>query len=167
MGKYAESAVIELPFSGEKGEWSKKYAKKIEAAASILNTCEYIGATIASMKQLATRNLYRLEVYEQVNNLVRYSAHALLALYDYDTALNDELSREAFAAIQLLPLEFKNLRAELELVYSKTRILNKPKGYLLDQDHHLHMANQSINFDWEFWAEIYFLKKLEKQINTM
>jgi hypothetical protein len=38
---------------------------------------------------------------------------------------------------------------------------------LLDQDHHLHLANQSINFDWQFWAEIYFLETLENQLNSL
>ena len=71
------------------------------------------------------------------------------------------------ATLQLLPLKFNTVRAELEKVYSQTRILSKPKGYLLDQDQHHHLANQSINFDWQFGAEMWFLKKLENEINNL
>ena len=33
------------------------------------------------------------------------------------------------------------------------------EDYILDQDHHNHPANQTINFDWQFLSEILFLKK--------
>jgi hypothetical protein len=50
------------------------------------------------------------------------------------------------------------------MVYGKTRILNKPDDYILDQDHHVHLANQTINFDWQFYAEILFFKKLNNAL---
>ena len=45
-----------------------------------------------------------------------------------------------------------SLRKKFEEVYSKTRILEKPNSYILDQDHHNHPANQSKNFDWQFFS---------------
>ena len=55
------------------------------------------------------------------------------------------------------------MRKQFESMYSQTRILEKPKDYILDQDHHNHPANQSKNFDWQFFSEIFFLEKLKKQ----
>ena len=75
--------------------------------------------------------------------------------------------QEALSILKKLPPEFEVLRAGFEEVYAHTRILNKPEGYILDQDHHRHMANQSINFDWQFWAEIYFLEKLSEEIKNL
>lgn len=63
-----------------------------------------------------------------------------------------------------LQSEFGSLRKELEQVYGKTRILSKPDNYILDQDHHVHLANQSINFDWQFYAEMLFFKKLNQEL---
>ena len=58
--------------------------------------------------------------------------------------------------------EFNIMRNKFEKIYSKTRILNKPKDYVLDQDHHHHPANQTVNFDWQFLSEIMLLKKIKE-----
>jgi hypothetical protein len=155
-----EEAVIDLPFSGEPGSWSEKYTVKLEAAAAALEVSEEIAATIAAMKKGAVRNQYRLEVYQRVNDLVRFSAQALLALEAYDTAEDDLEMQKAREAIQLLHPDFSALRTELERTYAETRILTKPEGYQLDQDHHRHLANQTISFEWQIGAELAFLEKL-------
>jgi hypothetical protein len=160
-------AVIDLPFSEEKGEWTEKYSVKLQNAALSMRYCNKAIEAIDTMKTLSTRNLYRLEVYEQVARLVQFSGKAMLALQYYNIASSEQEKQEALALIENLPLEFELLRAGFEEVYARTRILNKPEGYILDQDHHLHMANQSLNFDWQFWSEIYFLEKLSEQIKTM
>ena len=61
--------------------------------------------------------------------------------------------------------KFNKVRSKFEDVYRKTRIINKSKDYILDQDHHNHPANQTINFDWQFLSEIILLKKLKKKYN--
>ena len=133
----------------------------------MIRNCNKIASIIDTMKLHTKRNLYRLEVYEQVNNLVRFSAQSLFDLQRYAIAQPGKEEEEALATLELLPLKFKTVRAELEMVYSRTRILSKPKGYLLDMDLHHHLANQSINFDWQFGAEMWFIKKLENQINNL
>ena len=40
----------------------------------------------------------------------------------------------------------------------QTLVSNKPEGYILDQDHNVHLVNQTISFDWQFLAEMLFLK---------
>ena len=135
-------AVIDLPFSGEKGEWTEKYSEKLQNAALTMRYCNQVEEILDSMKTLAIRNQYRLEVYEQVNNLARFSGKVMFDLMAYDIAQPGREEQEALARLQLLKQEFNSLRADLELVYSRTRILNKPEGYKLDQDHHHHLANQ-------------------------
>jgi hexosaminidase len=163
----AEEAVIDLPFSGEKEEWIMNNSQRLQEAGMTIRNCNKIASIIDSMKLQTKRNLYRLEVYEQVNNLVRFSAQSLFDLQRYAIAQPGKEEEEALATLELLPLKFKTVRAELEMVYSRTRILSKPKGYLLDMDLHHHLANQSINFDWQFGAEMWFIKKLENQINNL
>ena len=156
-----------LPFAGEKGEWTARHSKRLEEAAMVMKDCNEIASIIDSMKFKTLRNRYRLEVYEQVNELVRFPGMVLFALQAYDIAQPGREEQEALEVIQMLRLDFNSIRSELERVYGQTRILDKPPGYLLDQDHHHHLANQSVNFDWQFGAELAFLKKLEVQINTL
>jgi hexosaminidase len=165
MADPATEAVIDLPFSGEKGAWTAKHSKRLEEAAAVMRDCNEIASTIETMKSQAIRNHYRLEIYEQVNQLVSFPAQVLFALQAYDIAQPGLEEQEAMAVIQMLQMDFNSLRSELERVYGRTRVLTKPGGYLLDQDHHRHLANQSVNFDWQFGAELCFLKKLEAQIN--
>jgi len=167
MENPAEDAVIDLPFYGEQGDWTSKHSLRIQGAAVTLRNCNKLTAAIDSMKMKAVRNTYRLEVYEQVNKLVAFSGKIMFALQAYDIAQAGQEKQEALARLKKLPEEFRSLRVEFEEVYGRTRILHKPEGYILDQDHHLHMANQSMNFDWQFWAEIYFLEKLETHINNL
>ena len=105
--------------------------------------------------------MYALEVYEQVNELVCFTTKMLLKVQSYDMAETEIQEREALQTIKQLQEDFRLLRQEFERVYSKTRVLHKPEGYILDQDHHVHLANQTISFDWQFLAEILFLKKLK------
>ncbi|MEN8203609.1 MAG: glycoside hydrolase family 20 zincin-like fold domain-containing protein [Bacteroidota bacterium] len=156
--------IIELPLKGEKGAWTEKHAEGLEIAAKVLEDCDALALTIEAMKSKTMRNQYRLEVYEQVNKLVRFSARALLTLQLYDTAADDEGASEALKQVQQLEEEFVVLRENLEQVYGQTRILSKPEGYILDQDHHLHLANQTLSFDWFFTAELYFFEKVNAHI---
>ncbi len=159
-----DEAIIDLPDKNKKGEWSTHYANRLEQAAIVLEKCDSIAAKITTMKSLAIRNIYTLEVYEQVNELVRFTPKALLALKDYDEAQNEHEESDAIKRIRQLPEEFKVLRKQFELIYGKTRMLTKPEDYILDQDHHSHLANQTISFDWQFFAEILFLEKIENEL---
>ncbi len=159
-----EESVIDLPDDNNKGKWTEKYSYRLEEAANYYELGDSIAAKIATMKSQANRNVYTLEVYEQVNKLVQFTNKALLLLKVYDLAEKKEQEIEALLKIKQLPGEFNELRKEFELIYGKTRILTKPDNYLLDQDHHSHLANQTISFDWQFMAEILFLEKIEIEL---
>lgn len=159
-----EEGVIDLPDKNDKGEWNTRYAERLEQAAVILQDCDSVAEKIIMMKSQAVRNNYRLEVYEQVNQMARFAPRALLALAAYDAAENGQHEQDALQSIGQLQGEFEALREQLERVYGETRLLEKPAGYVLDQDHHSHLANQSISFDWQFLAEMLFLKKIQNEL---
>jgi len=162
LGKNATEAIIDFPDKDNKGEWSEKYAGRLEQAKAASDNCGEIAEKIRIMKSVASRNMYTLDIYEQVNELVRFTSHALLALNKYDTAENDREEQDALEQIRQLPEEFRSLRQNLEQVYGKTRLLEKPEDYILDQDHHFHLANQTVSFDWLFMAEILFMEKIKE-----
>ena len=155
-----EEAILSLPDKNNRGAWSAEHEARLKIAEEMVAECDSIAAIIRKSKAVSIRNHYTLEMYEQVNQMARFSAHALLTLKDFDLAITGEDEKNALEAIKQLPSEFRSTRSKLESVYGQTRILNKPANYILDQDHHTHAANQSINFDWQFYAEMLFLEKI-------
>ena len=145
-----------------KGFWSKKYSKKIKNAKESLLICNEVEETINNLLNNNPKNKYTLEIYQQVNELVKFSSSSIVALEKLDISKTiGQIDHQKIALNEIKDLQnkFESLRIDFEKTYSKTRILNKPEDYILDQDHHNHPANQTINFDWQFLSEILFLKK--------
>ena len=153
-----ETDIIELPDLNKKGEWSKKYFQKINNAKESLKISKKVDKIINEIKLKSLKNNYTLEVYSQVNQLTKYAANLILKLEKLDKS-------GEFNSIYGIENEFVNMRMNFENIYKKTRIINKPNDYILDQDHHHHPANQTINFDWQFLAEIMLLEKIKQTYN--
>ena len=157
-----ETFIIDLPDIENKGMWSEKYLNKIKNAKASLLISKEIEETINTIIAKSPKNKFTLEVYQQVNELVKFSSNIIIELEKLDLSEETELNE-----ILTFKNKFNTLRKKFEEVYSKTRILEKPNSYILDQDHHNHPANQSKNFDWQFFSEIYLLEKIEKKFKKM
>ena len=149
-----ETHLIKLP-NNNKGEWAKINSKKIEKAKNHSLNLEIILEKIRELKTKTIRNNYALDVYEQVAKLAKFSYDALLTLESFDKEEN------SIKEVLKLNQKFSDLRLEFEEVYSKTRNINKVNSYFLDQDHHNHTANQSLNMDWQFIAELKLFEKIK------
>ena len=160
-----ETFIIDLPDLENKGMWSKKYFNKIKNAKASLLISKEVEETIDKLMENDSKNKYTLEVYKQVNELVKFSSNIIIALEKLDLSTVIDYEKTAFNEIRNFEDKFNSLRINFEEVYSKTRIINKPENYILDQDHHNHPANQTINFDWQFLSEKYFLKKIKNYIS--
>ena len=160
-----ETFIIDLPDLENKGMWSKKYFNKIKNAKASLLISKEVEETIDKLMENDSKNKYTLEVYKQVNELVKFSSNIIITLEKLDLSAEIDYEKTAFNDIRNFEDKFNSLRINFEEVYSKTRILNKPENYILDQDHHNHPANQTINFDWQFLSEKYFLKKIKNYIS--
>ncbi len=166
MENATEKGVIDLPDPNNMGEWTEKYKERLSKAEQFARSTDSIAEKITSMKSKTARNHYSLEVYEQVNNVAGFTPKILLALKTYDNSKTPTEKLESIKRLRSLQNEFKTIRDNLESVYAKIRILKKPNNYVLDQDHHHHMANQSVNFDWQFRAEQLFFEKLAKELEN-
>jgi len=157
-----ETFIIDLPDLENKGMWSKKYFNKVKNAKASLLISKEIEETINKIMENDPKNKFTLEVYKQVNELVKFSSNIIIALEKLDLLKEIDYPKETeLNEIRNIQDKFDSLRKNLEEVYSKTRILEKPDSYILDQDHHNHPANQSKNYDWQFFSEIYLLEKIE------
>lgn len=156
-----DEAMISLPNPESAGVWTKKYQEKIDKAAANLASVDSILQLIQESKKLAVRNTYTLEVYEQVAQAVQFSNRAIITLAELDEPSGEKRS-QAKAKLAGMESEWEAIQTKLESVYGKTRQLNKPADYILDQDHHVHLANQALNFsDWQFYVEGLFLEKVK------
>jgi len=161
-----EELLISLPKANQKGEWTALYSTRIIKAK------KYFEQIITNEKKMevlikgGAKNEFMIKVYQQVLKLTLFSFETLLLLEQYDMAISEKEVQEALAKIMMQRTNFNRLRHELEKVYGLTRILNKPDKYILDQDHHLHPANQTINFDWQFYSELLFLDKIEEHFKN-
>ena len=153
-----DTDIIDLPDLNNKGEWSKNNSKRINNAIESLKISSEVENIIARIKSNNPKNKYTLEIYQQVNELTKFSANLILKLEKLDKS--GDLSY-----LDGIENQFTQMRNEFERVYSKTRVINKSEDYILDQDHHHHPANQTINFDWQFLGEIMILNKIKKTYN--
>ena len=163
-----ELFIMELPNMRNPGNWSTKNSERIERAKSSLRTSKEVERILKEMLESNPKNIYSLKIYNQVNELVKFSSQCILALekldkFSIENDQNLDDRKKILNEVLKLDENFKIMRKQFESVYSQTRILEKPNDYILDQDHHNHPANQSKNFDWQFFSEIFFLEKLKKK----
>ena len=159
--------VIDLPDFNNKGSWNKKYSTRLKKISKQIKSLNKINSILNKIKEKDPENKFLIEIYEQVSALAGYSFYAMEVLSRFDNAKNEKEETLYLKEIYDLSKKFKNLREKFESVYSKTRVLNKPESYILDQDHHYHPANQTKNFDWQFMAELIFLEKIENYLKEM
>ncbi len=159
--------VIDLPDFNNKGSWNKKYSTRLKIISKQIKSLNKINSILKKIKEKDPENKFLIEIYEQVSALAGYSFYAMEVLSRFDNAKNEKEETLYLKEIYDLSKKFKNLREKFESVYSKTRVLNKPESYILDQDHHYHPANQTKNFDWQFMAELIFLEKIENYLKEM
>tara|TARA_B100001778_G_scaffold38676_1_gene27950 strand:- start:398 stop:2512 length:2115 start_codon:yes stop_codon:yes gene_type:complete len=161
-----ENYIIDLPEFDKKGTWTQKYSKRLADITVQSVALKEIRRTIASLQAKKTSAKYNLEVYNEVINLVDYNFKLMKYLSLLDNTRSTEEETKLIKDLQNLVYEFKEVRKQFEEVYGKSRKLNKPNDYILDQDHHRHPANQSINFDWQFTAELMLITKIKDYLKT-
>lgn len=157
-----QEAVIQFPDAIKPGEWAEANREKLATAKANQERIESILEKIGESKKLAVRNQYTLEVYEQVAKVAQFTNKSLLLLAEWDLATGKKGRASAKQKLLKLEAEWRSQLRELEGVYSKTRVLDKPDDYILDQDHHVHLANQAKKFtDWQFYVEDLFIQKIK------
>ena len=153
-----KTEIIDIPDLDNKGDWIKKHSERIKKAKKSIKISKKVDLIINEIQKKGAKNQYTLEIYNQVNQLTKFSSELILKLENLDKS--GDLKH-----LNGITKEFDKMRSNFENVYSNTRKINKPDDYILDQDHHHHPANQTINFDWQFLTEIMLLEKINKTYN--
>lgn len=154
--------LMELPDKANPGAWSEKYKDKIAQARIEAKRYELIADGVRAAEQNALRNRYTLAVYEQLNHLQNYPTRLILALNAYDLAKDEASRRQAQAKVAEVCDYFASMRANLESVYSVTRFMQQPEGFIEDMNHHNHLASKTSNSDWMYLYEIPMVNEVKK-----
>ena len=152
--------LIGLPDKANPGAWSELYKDKIAQAKIEAGRYEKIAEGIRTAEAEALRNRYALQVYEQTNNLQNYPVRLILTLNAYDTAKDDAARKAALEKVAEVCDYFEVMRSDLESVYSETRFMEQPEGFISDLNHHNHLASKTNNSDWWYYYEIPMVKKV-------
>lgn len=159
--------LIDLPNKEKPGEWTELYKEKIAQAEKEVVRFEKIKLALQTAKQEALRNRYTLEIYEQNNYLQNYPVRLLLALRDFDVAQDEEQQKKALIQLEEVCRYFYTMRNNLEAVYSKTRFMEQPDGYIEDMNHHNHLSAKTQNSDWLYFYELSMVEKVENWIKNI
>ena len=157
--------LIELPDKNNPGVWSEKYKEKIENAKKEKLRTTKIDNDIEWAKSNSLRNRYTLDIYKETNNLITIPVDIILSLHNYDISSNESERAKAVQNIQKLCDDFYNTKNQIIDVYSKTRFMSNPEGYIADHNHHNHLSAKTNNSDWIFLYEIPMINNISKWIN--
>ena len=78
---------------------------------------------------------------------------------------NVEERKLATAKVQVICDEFDVMRNNLELVYSQTRFMKQPEGFISDHNHHNHLSAKTNSSDWLYYYELPMIKKVKHWLN--
>lgn len=157
--------LMELPDKANPGTWSETYKEKIAKAKEEAKRYELIASGVRTAEKNALRNRYTLEVYEQTNNLQNYPTRLILALNEYDTAKDAAARKATLDKVVGVCNYFNEMRSSLEAVYSETRFMQQPEGFIADMNHHNHLSSKTENSDWLYLYEIPMIKKVLQWVN--
>ena len=162
----SDFTLIDLPEKENPGAWCETYKEKVMQAKQEDIRYEKIKKGIRMAEANALRNRYTLQVYEATNELQHYPTRLLLALQAYDEAQGETNRQEALRNIADVCEDFEAMRTHFLSVYSQTRFMEQPEGYIADLNHHNHLASKTNNSDWWFYYEIPMIKKVKSWLTS-
>jgi hexosaminidase len=158
--------LIELPDSLQAGKWSKTYNQRITMAQSKLSRYDSVKLKIEKVEQLAVRNNYSVSLMKQINELQIYPARLIILLNNYDLAKGEAEKRLAKRKIRDYVANFKMVRKSFEDVFSETRFIKNPDGYIRDQNSGNMLANGTNNSDWMYVYELAMNKRIRSWLSV-
>lgn len=156
-----KSLLILLPDKNNPGSWTSLYSDRLKEAETIINNHKIIKTEIDKLKLASLRNRYHWRLYEAINDFTVCAPRILLTLKQYDTGSGSNRPVSIELVYNALS-EFDNAWENLMEVYSETRFISNPPGYVPDR--YFHYASQKEDLSWMIQAEEVFLPMIRKWI---
>ena len=156
--------LIELPDPKNPGSWSSRLTGKLERSATEMKSHTRISARLESLEQHSLRNRYYWQLCKALYDLQFTAPEILLALKECDTA--DQGKRLAgIEKVRHACDDFRNAWNKLQDVYSETRFISYPAGYIPDR--YFHLASQTEDLTWMIQPEKLMLNMIDNWIKTV
>lgn len=148
--------IITLPDKTQPGEWTAKYKPKLDKAEQVVKDYPKLIRKLQELQNTSTRNTYFWQLAAALCRFQTATPDLLLVLKKADNG--DPLFQPELleSAIQELQASFEHLCK----VYSETRFIVQPKGFV--QDRYFHSASQREDLTWMTQAQELFLQKITR-----
>jgi hypothetical protein len=157
------SKLIELPDVNSPGSWSLKYKDRLDRALVEVNNYKALSGRLAELNNTSKRNRYYWDLSLALYNLQITTPGLLLALKECDHAEIDK-QKTGHEMVKKAMREFQQAWTNVEAVYSQTRFVANPAGYVPDR--YFHLASQRENLTWMIQAEEMYFGMIEKWIQN-
>ena len=151
------NGIIDLPTLENREDWLKKHAKRLASRPRLSDEKTPVDKFYQA-SQVAVRNRDDLRLSAWLSALSFWSEAMLSAFERWAKDPSEENLNSIKRTNPILDSMWENYLA----VYSKSRILNNPPGYILDQNHHAHQANSSNRPEWMIAVELKFQQQVEE-----
>jgi len=155
---------LALPDAASPGAWSKDNAERLINARREVTRYQRTKTTLAKAMSVAKRNRHAREYFNHLNERQIYPANLLLKLEKYDRSASAQQRKNAAKEVLAYVDQFPSIRKKFEDVFTRTRVLENPSDYLMDQNHHAHLANGTRTSDWMYVYELAINEKIKNQL---
>lgn len=157
--------LVGLPKADSTGAWIRANSARLEYAGKALKQYERVKVVLGQNMVAARRNYFSLQLLNAMNELQAYSPKLLLLLGKYDLATAVAEKAAYNRQISQLLNEFQGYRDQYEKLFSATRFLSNPPGFILDQNNDPMLANGTNNSDWMYVVEMEMNQRVQHWLN--
>ena len=155
--------LIDLPDLDSPGTWSRKYEERLERVQTGLNNYQDLSGRLTELRDAAIRNRFYWQLSLAMYRFQTTAPRVLLALKACDSA-SQEQQKAGFGQVKQAMREFEQIWSELKTVYSQTRFIAYPDGYV--RDRYFHLASQREDLTWMIQAEQLFFDRIDKWMQS-
>jgi hypothetical protein len=156
--------VLDVPDVNLPGQWSKKFGKRLNEARQVVDSHRKLQYDLDRLLSRARRNRYHVEMLSAINDFAVSTAQLLLALEQTDT-ISRVQQKEGIVAVMKAIKEFDLVWMNLKRVYSKTRFIGNPQGYV--KDVYQHIATMRLDETWLIMFEQEYHKKVQQYLENL
>lgn len=151
--------IIALPDKTKPGAWTKKYKDKLDKSDSVMRDYPKLMAKLQELERASMRNKYFWRLSAALCRFQSATPNLLLVLQKIDSGNTSAQSDSLANAIQEIYSSFEHLCA----VYSETRFIRQPEGFV--KDRYFHTASQREDLSWMIQAQELFLQKINSWLS--
>jgi hypothetical protein len=155
--------LIDLPDLNSPGYWSAKYKERLDRARVEVDHYKALSGRLVELYNASKRNRYYWSLSLALYNLQMTTPKVLLALKEWDHASIDS-KKTGLEKVKKALQEFQQAWTNVEAVYSQTRHISYPAGYVPDR--YFHLASQRENLSWMIQPEEIYFGMIEKWIQN-